>query len=542
MGGSNVRRGMRFVRTPKSSIGTGAQIFFACITMLAGCGEPKRSAFETATTLRRSLTGDPASLDPQKAGDTYSFEVLRDLYEGLTSEGATGLVEPALAERWDASSDGLEYRFYLRGDAHWSDGSAVVADDVVNGMRRAVDQKTVSPQAALLRPIVGVEEALSGHGSSTAIGVRSEGPRVVVIRLRAPVPYLPSILANAVAFPFRRATANGPQLFNGPYVVADRRLGSWILLRKNPGFSRFSANSPFQVRYSILPDARTTLRLFEAGELDLTSTVPVADIEKLRVRHPKELQLSPQYSVVYYTFNLAEGPLAKDGRVRRALSMAIDRDMIASKLLGAGETPAYGYVPQGIGGYFGPQYSWKTSSAEQRITEARALIDASGHGTNKPVKIRLIFSEDDAVKKVAIAVASMWRQSLGVEVDLIPMEYKSLLAMRSRRSEWDVLAQGWNADFLDPQNFLDVFTCGSPQNDPKYCDARFDADLNGANSDSAEATRQSRLTTAESRLLDAYAVAPLYFASTHRLVSARVEGAVPNPMNHNFSRDLRLKQ
>ena len=542
MGSSSVRERMRFFRTPNPSVAAYALFLFAFVLMTSGCRESTRSALDAATTLRRSLTGDPASLDPQKAGDTYSFEVLRDLYEGLTSEGATGAVEPALAEKWDVSSDGLEYRFYLRAGARWSDGTAVVAADFVNGIRRAVDPDTVSPQAALLWPIVAVDEALSGHGLSTAIGVESDGPRVVVIRLRSPTPYLPSILANAVAYPFRRAAQSGTQLFNGPYVVEDRRLGSWILLRKNPFFRRLGVNSPTQVRYSILSDARTTLRLFEAGELDLTSTVPVADIETLRTTHSKELQLSPQYSVVYYAFNLADGPLAKDSRVRQALSMVIDREVIAGKLLGAGETPAYGYVPQGIGGYFGPQYSWKTRSQGQRMAEARALLDIAGSGLKSGIKIRLVFSEDDVVKKVAIAVASMWREALGIQVDLIPMEYKSLLALRARRSEWDVLAQGWNADFLDPQNFLDVFTCGSPQNDSAYCDLRFDSELNGANGDSNEAARRSQLARAEMRLLDSYSVAPLYFAATHRLVSTRVEGAVPNPMNHNFSRDLSLKQ
>ncbi len=519
-------------------------VVLASLFALAACSQ---STDPSATSLHRSLGGEPATLDPQRAGDTFSFEVLRDLFEGLTSESPAGETVPGAAESWTVSDSGLVYRFRLRADLHWSNGDPLTAGDYVRGLRRAVNPSTRGPSASLLSVIRGAEEVGSGQLPVGTLAVRALDDATVEIDLRAPAPYFPAILSNSVAYPAHvssggQAAAAGRSLVsNGAYQYVDWTPGSALVLSKNPFYWDAKNVSIPRVEYVALSDSNAELTRYRAGQVDLTSFVPSQQLDSLRKERPTELQLRSQLAVVYYAFNLSDGPLARSAGLREALTLAIDRERLVSAVLHGGQEPAYRFVPPGIAGYEGAPFPWRTDSQPARLERARSLIRQAGFSATHTLRLRLLCPEDDTLRKVALAVGAMWRDALGVEVEPTFLEYRAFLAAREQHASWDVLSHGWNADYPDPGNFLGIFTSANPQNDAHLADAAFDRLMAEASAEPDGARRLVLLAGAEKRLLDDYAVAPIYYAVSRRLVSPRIEGAILSPMNHNYSKYLSIR-
>jgi oligopeptide transport system substrate-binding protein len=371
-------------------------------------------------------------------------------------------------------------------------------------------------------------------------------PHTLRIDLAGPAPYFPSILANAVAYPERagadRRPGNGEGLVsNGAYRLVKWVPGGDLTLERNPEYWDAANVAVPRIDYVAIADSNAEYARYRAGELDMTSTVPSAQFAQLRRERPGELQVRPQLAVVYYVFNLSRPPFRDAPGLREALSLAIDRQRITDGILAAGQVPAYSFVPPGIQGYEGPDYAWRTESAESRAARARALYAAAGYSATRPLRLRLLCPEDDRLRKVALAVSAMWRAVLGVEATPVYLEYRSFLAAREQRGDWDVLSHGWNADYPDPGNFLGIFNRGSAQNDARFADPEFERRMAAAATEADGAQRLALLASAERRLLDAYAIAPLYYAVSARLVNPRVDGAVLAPMNHNYSKYLSLR-
>lgn len=499
------------------------------------------------TVLRRALGGDISSLDPQRAADDFSEEVLRDLFEGLTSESPDGEAVPALAESWSVADDGRTYTFALRRTARWSNGDPVTAYEVVLGMRRGVDPAVASPAASLLRPIEHATEIIAGALQPDTLGVSADGPHAVVIRLSHATPYLPMLLARCVAFPVHGPSvrkfgalfaAQANLVSNGPYSLKAIAATTKISLIRNPYYWD-SARTPIdRVDHYPVADAGSQLLRFRSGELDVTSTLPAARFNWARQQMAAELQVRPRLAVVYLAFNLQNGPLKNAAKLREALSLAIDRNALTGQVLRAGEVAAYAFLPPGIPGYVPATYSWSTETTEGRLARSRSLYRESGFSGSHPLSIRLLHSEDEAFRNVALAVAAMWKDVLGVETELQQREFKTFLVERRERWKWDVLVSGWGADFQDPINFLEVFRANSAANEPGFANADYDDILDHAESEAHADVRLALLAAAERRLTDAYAVAPIYYPVLRRLIKPSVEGAQLNPMGHNYSRSM----
>ena len=532
-----------------------ARSFLPCAAAVAlallvqGCardsdhGDPRA---QKSTPLRRSVGGEPVSLDPQRVGDTFSFEVLRDLFEGLTAESTTGEIVPGMADGWSVTDAGKRYRFRLRRDGKWSNGEGISADDFVRGLRRAVEPAVRGPHAELLLPVRGAPEISAGGAEPSSLGVTAPDPGTVGIVVSAPAPYFPAILSNAVAYPaYRQTTPPGVPgtalISNGAYRLVRWTPGSAIELERNPYYWDAGSVLIPRVDYVALSDSNVELLRYRAGQLDMTSFVPSQQLESLRRQLPAEVQIRAQLAVVYYVFNLDHGPLRAAPRLREALSLAIDREKLSDAVLKGGQVAAYGFVPPGIQGYEGPSYAWREDGVEARLARALALYRAAGYSAARPLQLRILCPEDDTLRKVALAVSSMWHEALGIEVTPTFLEYRAFLAARNQRGEWDVVSDGWNADYPDPGNFLGIFASRGAQNDAGFADPEFDRVMAAAGAEADGARRLALLATAERRLLEAYPVAPLYFAVSRRLVKPRVEGAVLSPMNHNYSKYLSLR-
>jgi oligopeptide transport system substrate-binding protein len=500
--------------------------------------------------LRRGLAGQPGSLDPQRAEDAFSYDVLRDLYEGLVTSDPAGRVVPAAADSWEVSADGRTYAFSLRRDARWSNGDPVVAGEFVVALRRALDPATASGAADLLRAIEHAPEILRGELAPDRLGVSAPDEHRLEIRLSRPVPYFPDILTNTVVSPVHASTLAGDGGFsrpgstvtNGPYRLAALAPGSSLRLVRNEHYWDRAAVAYDEVRYEIVPDENAEFARYRARELDVTNSVPEQRFEELARDPDSGLQHRPWLATFYFTLNTDRGPLRGRPDLRQALSLALDREAITTAIARAGQVPAYALVPDGVWNYAPAHYDWSRASHDERLARARSLYAAAGFSPARPLRLRLLYNENELVQKVCVAIAAMWKESLGVETELVQMEFKAYLAARADPEQWDVVRVGWTADYNDASTFLDTMLEGSPQNFGRWVDAGYARLLEAAAHESDATRRRETLQQAEALMLQDYPLLPVYFYVTRRLVQPWVLAPPINPMNRTYSRYFRPAQ
>ncbi len=505
-------------------------------------------ALPTIQVLNRSLGGQPGSLDPQRAEDAFSYDVLRDMYEGLTASSPDGEVIPAAAASWEVSGDGKTYRFDLRRDARWSNGDPVTAGNFVDGLRRALDPRTSSGAADLLRAIEYAPAILRGELPVERLGVRALDESTLEIRLSHPVPYFPDILTNTVASPAHPSTVAGTggyarpgsTVSNGPFTLSAFAPGASLVLKRNPRYWDAAAVEFDEVRYEFVADENAEFTRFRAGEVDVTNTVPEQRFQELLVAGDPRLQHRATLATFYFTLNTDRGPLRGKPGLREALSLAVDRNVITASVTRAGQPPAYSLVPGDVWNYEPPAYDWRNASAAERESRARALYAEAGYSAARPLRLRLLYNENELVQRVSIAVAAMWKEVLGVETELLQMEFKAYLAARADPGQWDVVRVGWTADYNDASTFLDTMTLESPQNFGHWSNAEYARLLALAAGEADVAARRDELQRAESLMLDDYPLLPVYHYVTRRLVQPRVVAPAINPMNRTYSKYFRL--
>ncbi len=494
----------------------------------------------------RGLSGAPGSLDPQRAEDAFSFDVLRDLYEGLTASAPDGEAIPAGATSWSVSPDGLNYLFELRDDARWSDGSPVLARHYVLGFRRAVDPATASGGADLLKAIVNAAEALRGDIAPSQLGVTANGDYKLEIRLVRPVPYFADILTNTVASPAPdqsmdpgyRYSDPGTVITNGPYSLAEVVSGSSIRLLRN-GKYHSPASVPFsEVRYQIVADEMSEFSRFRAGEIDVTNSVPEQHFESLQENDQSGLQYRAALATFYYSFNSEQGPLKGRPRLREALSLAVNRSAITEKVAAAGQVPAWSLVPEGVWNYSSRKSPAAIEGHEKNIALARSLLAQEGYSRAKPLRLRVLYNDNQLVERVTLAIAATWKEELGVESELRKLEFRGYLAAREDPAQWDVVRVGWSADYNDASSFLDTLMRGSPQNFGRWHSDDYESLLVAASLEGDAARRRELLEQAEHLMLSEHPVMPVYFYVLRRLVSPRIAAPPINPLNRSYSRDF----
>jgi len=521
-------------------------LFTGFLAVFGGCGQHSSSpnSGKVRAELHRGLGAEPPSIDPAAASDINSDQVMRDLYEGLTTEAPTGAAIPGVASSWDVDPTGKIYTFHIRPNASWSNGKPVRAGDFVTAWQRVVDPKTGSPVADTLRLVAGAASIIAGKTSPDSLGATAPTENMLVVRLEEPAPYFPELLTHTAAMPIyseHAATSRNPltSVSNGPYVLESWLNGTSIKLKKNPFYwDRDRVHIP-SVEYQITSDDTNQLARYRAGQLDLTDSVPPNALPDLRAAHSTELIVVPYLATAYYGFNLTAGPTAHNIALRQALTMAIDRRRLVTSL-GFGQLPAYGFLPPGIRNYSPQQFPWMNLSDEARIAEARRLFAMAGYSTNKPLRLRLLYNSNVGVKRTAIVVAAMWKETLGIETELIDEEYRVFLETRHDRSRWDILRLGWNADFNDASNFLDIFRTISNNNDEGYSNADVDRLLDQAELSGDPSIRRTKFETVERDVLTDYAIIPLYYFVSKRLVQPYVIGLHVTPLNRAPTKELTI--
>lgn len=515
---------------------------------LGACGNRGGESANGEKILLRGNGPDPDSLDPHRARSTESMQVLRDLFEGLTRLDRTAAPIPGAAESWTVSADGLVYTFTLRPNLRWSNGDALVAEDFAAGMRRLVDPATASQYAQVVNVIRNAPGIVAGNMPVDALGVSAPDDRTVVVTLSNPAPYLPGLMAHPSAGPLHRASfaklgekfaRAGDQVSNGAFVLEEWLQGSYVRTRRNRHYWNDAANRIDGVKYLQIADENAELRAYRAGELHCTVVVPRGQFDWIREKLADELHIGPQMSTYYYGFNMDRPLFAKNPGLRRALSMVIDRERLAESVLRVGELPAYSWVPPGVYNYGAQQFDYATMPLAERIAEARALLAAAGYSATRPLSFELRYNTGEVHSKVAVAVASMWKEALGVEARLAGVEFKSLIQDIERR-DFDMYRLSWVGDYNDPFTFLQYLKGGFGINLPNYRSAAYDALLDEASTQVDAARRRELLERAERVALADHPLIPLYFYVNKHLVKPNVKGWYDNHMNVVYSQDLSL--
>jgi oligopeptide transport system substrate-binding protein len=492
---------------------------------------------------------EPESLDPHRSEGVSNANILRDLYEGLTGISPTGAVVPAAAEHWSVDAQGLEYTFYLRDDARWSNGDPVTAEDFAAGMQRSVDPATGSPYSLILSPIENAEAISAGRLPPAQLGVTAVDDHVLRIRLRGPTPFLPGLLAHQAAFPVHRPSLQrygrdfarpGRLIGNGAYRLLDWAVQAQVTLVRNPYYWNDAHTNIDRVLYYPTEDVTSELARYRAGELDITYSIPMSQAQQLRGTAGSELHLAPYFGTYYYGFNLARPPFKDSASLRLALSMAVDRQVIAEKVLHGAAAPAYGWVPPGTWNYTPQQPEWAGWPPQRRAQEARRLYAAAGYSPSHPLQLELRFNTQEDNRRVAIVIAAMWKQNLGVQTQLVNEEWKVFVQNRKLHRLTQAFRASWIGDYDDATAFLDVLRSFDGQNDESYQRADYDGLLAEAQMEPDAQRRKDLLEHAERTMLADGPIMPIFFYLSKHLVRSAVGGWQDNPLDVHYVKDMRL--
>ncbi|MBB3260863.1 oligopeptide transport system substrate-binding protein [Paraburkholderia bannensis] len=495
--------------------------------------------------ITRQLLAEIESLDPARIESTNANLVGLDVFEGLTRIDAAGNVVPGVAASWTRIAPDT-WVFKLRHDAQWSDGHPVTAADFVYAWQRVADPKTASPYTVTVEFVKNAKAVIAGKQPLTNLGVRAIDPYTLEVRTEAPTPFFTELTANSSLAPVDRATvakygANwtrpGNLVSNGPYTLADWRPNDRIVLVRNPHYWN-NAHVPItKVTWMPVESDETAMRMFQSGQIDMTYQLPTGQYSQLVKTFGAELKPSLQIGTYYYSLNNND-PALRDPRVRQALSMVLDRDLLTSKITQNGERPVYGLIVDGTKGAQPFMPDWAAWPMAKRVEAARTLLKAAGVSDAKPLSFTMIYNTNEQHKKVALFASSEWRTKLGVNAKIENLEFKVLLKQR-HDGAFQLARDGWYADYNDAMSFFGLIQCGSPQNDQRFCNPKVDDQVAQANLQSDDAKRREMLTQAFALAMRDTPLLPLYQYSAARLVKSYVGGyKLTNNIDQRASQDM----
>jgi oligopeptide transport system substrate-binding protein len=474
------------------------------------------------------------SIDPGMVEDVEGSHIARQLFEGLLNQDAEGNVIPGVATEWEVSEDGLTYTFRLRPEARWSNGEPVTAQDFVFAWQRAASPELASPYSWYmeLMQLENVSEVIAGERPVEDLGVTAIDDHTLEVRITTPLPYFLQMVTHTTTFPVPRAvveehgaawTQPGNMVGNGAYVLSERVPQERLVMTRNPEYWDADNVILEEITALVINDENQALTRYLAGELDQTD-IPIGQYPRLLAERPTEAHALPNLCVYYYNINLSEsGPEAlKDQRVRQALSLAIDRDILVENVLAGGQVPAYGLGHWAVAGYEVPSDLFGMEmTQEERTAEAQRLMQEAGYGTGgEPLSLEILYNTSEAHQQLAVAIGQMWKQALGVDTTLANMEWQTFLDARGNQ-QYELARAGWCADYNEASSFLDIVTTTSGYNDSAFSNPELDALMVEART--AEDTlplyqQVDRIIAEEVPLI------PIYFYSTNIMMDDSLRG------------------
>ncbi|HHT0504169.1 TPA: ABC transporter substrate-binding protein [Raoultella ornithinolytica] len=500
--------------------------------------------------LVRNNGSEPASLDPHKVESDVEFNIISDLFEGLVSVSPAGEIQPRLAEKWE-NKENTVWTFHLRPGITWSDGTAITAQDIVWSWQRLVSPLTASPYSSYPgnMHIVNAKEIAEGKKAPETLGVKAVDDATLEVTLTQPNAAFLAMLAHPSLVPIDKVLVNrfGEQwtkpehiVTSGPYKLSAWVVNERIVAERNPRYWDNQHTVINKVTWLPIHSEAADVNRYKAGEIDIVYTVPINQFAQLKKAMGDQLNVSPQLATYYYEFNTTRPPF-NDPRVRLALNMALDKDIIAEKVLGQGQRPAWLISQPDIGGVKlqNPEYaSWPR---EKRIAEAKKLLSEAGYSDSHPLVFNLLYNTSESHQRVAIAASSMWKKNLGVEAKLQNQEWKTMLDTMHTHN-FDAVRYAWIADYDDAATFLNNFRTGDSENTSQYSNPAYDEALKNAAKASDGVTRGKYYQQAEDLLAKDVPAVPVYHYVRTHLVKPWVGGFTPDKLGYYFTKDMYIKK
>lgn len=530
------------------------------ITTVTGCGgnnqtEPQENQSEQATreetkegsVLIWNLRTEPKTIDPQLNSAADGGHVINNTFEGLMRE-IDGKLQPAIAESCDVSEDGLTYTFHLR-DAKWSDGKPVTAQDFEYAWKRALDPNLVPEPAEYafqLFYIKGAQDAYEGKGALEDVAITAKDDKTLEVTLNAPTPYFLALTGFYTYMPVRADVvekdpenwARNPEkaISNGPFKVTAYAMGDRIVLERNENYWNADKVKIDKIEALMIVEESTALTAYEADELDVIDQLPVQEIPRLKAEDPT-FAIWPQVGTYYYIFNVNKKPV-DDIRVRRALTLAIDRKAICEKIAKGGQLPATGFTPPGLLDADGNEFQkvagdYYIDPNGAKIEEAKKLLAEAGYPDGKGFpEITVIYNTQEANKAIAEAVQEMWKQNLGIHVKLQNQEWAVCQDAR-HHGNFTIARAGWLGDYADPMTMLDLWLSYSGNNDCQWNNKEYDEFIEGSKLLTGK-ERFGLLYKAQDVMMETNIVMPIYYYTRPLMVKERVKDWQRTKMGHWF--------
>ncbi len=534
--------------TTRRSILSASILALAAIGLAACGGGGTKEKPGDVPTLRRGISAQVDTLDPHKSSAQWENIIIGDMMIGLMTDGADGKPELGMATSYEVDDTGTVWTFHL-GDYVWSDGTPVTANDFVYAFRRLQDPTVASQYASLLWLVKNAEKVNSRELPPEELGIRAIDAKTVEITLENPAPYLLGLLTHYTTFPVPQHVVEQhgdawiqPQniVVNGPYKLVYWRTGDQLVADKNPtGFG--AADACFdRVAYFEIADENAYENKIAAGELDINNAFSGPRQTEIEAKFPGWVRTSPGLLTTYWSFNQTKPPF-NDMRVRKALSIALDRDFMVRNVMTPGFMPAYALVPPTIANYDvpRPELDWKDQPRSERLAESKRLLEEAGYGPNNPLKFEFIHRNTGDNPKVAPVAQSNWAEiAPWVQPEIVRQETKVLYS-RLRLTDFQISDGAWLADFDDPINFLYLLDSKTgQQNYGKYSNPEYDALLADAKNQLDLKKRAELFAEAEKLMLNEYPISPMWVQVTQNLVDPTLTGWVENAKDNHRSRFL----
>ena len=520
---------------------------------LTGCGsgESNISLGNRTGILYWGNGTEPASLDPHIATGVPEHHIMSSVMEGLVLKDRKSLEpRPGVAESWTISDDGRIYTFKLRDDARWSNGDPHIANDYVWSWWRALQPALGNQYAYMLFPIKNAKRYYDRETEDFGdVGVKALDQRTLQVTLTNPTPYFLQLLDHYSLFPVHQATIEkfgnadqrgtrwsyeGNLVSNGPFKLDEWKINRHITVTRNLHYWDNDNVALNGIVFKPVENTVTEERMFRAGQLHVTSNVPADKISTYRKSNSTELKIAPYLGTYFYRLNI-KTPQLQDRRVRRALGMAIDREKLVENITKGGQIPAYTMTPPGTMGYY------PSSTLAFDPEGAKNLLSEAGYpnGEGFPA-IEILYNTNEGHRKIAVALQEMWKDYLNIDIKLLNQEWKVYLATESA-GDYQISRGGWIGDYVDPNNFLDMFLCGGGNNRTGWCNEEYDRlILEVAPSQSSHEERLAVFQQAETMLLDDMPIIPVYTYTSVKLVDSSVENLDGNIMNQAMYKDIYL--
>ena len=526
-------------------------------TLFAGCGKTPNTS-SSDQVIRATIASEPKTLDPSLNNAVDGGNYILCAFEGLTTLGQDGSIVAGTAERWETSEDGLVWTFYIRKDAKWSDGKDVTANDFIYSWKRAVDPATASDYAYYIYFIKNGEKINAGEADIDTLGVRAIDDKTLEVTLENPCQFFTEIVAFPTLVPLREdiVSANKDKwaldpatyIGNGPYKLISWEHDSKITFEKNEYYwDKNNVVAP-KIEWYLMNDQNAILSAFKNGQVVYAKNIPSDELAA--EKEAGNLKILPLLGTYYIDFVNNKAPF-DDARVRKAFSLAIDRNYLVENVTKGGQTPASGFVPYGIADVNpepdfrttgGDYISVKPEDYQKNVEEAKKLLAEAGYPDGKGFpKVTYGLNSGSGHEPVAEALQQMWKENLGVEVEILAQEWNVFQQSR-KDGVYNINRNGWIGDYMDPSTFMDIFTSTNGQNNAKYNNPDYDAFIAAARKESDHETRIKIFHDAEKLLMDEAAIAPLYFYTEPVVVSPKLQGVVNSKLGFVIFKWASFKQ